>query len=145
MSRYLFPRFLDDPEEYTKATDYWRQLWEHVHFRARTWRQPWLADALRDGNPMFSAVSDQMRKGVRVIQHPPSRAGTEFVVWLDTFGGSLTDPDSISELVISCALSDSTAIRAIEVMNSWVCQAVVDLRSEVPISPQAGAMESVAA
>ena len=69
---------------------------------------------------MFSAYSATARRGVRIIQHPPTNNQLEFAYWLDTYGGSDTDPESIQELVIACALSDAASVPAVSLMNAWV-------------------------
>ncbi|MFI5459655.1 MAG: hypothetical protein ACHRXM_29880, partial [Isosphaerales bacterium] len=46
--------------------------------------------------------------------------GLEFVAYPDTFGGSVFDPDTIHELVISCALSDVAAKVARTLILPWV-------------------------
>src|SRR5262249_60301981 len=76
-------------------------------------------DSLRDGNPIFSAFSPTLRRGVRVIQHPPTLNTLEFEFWLDTFGGRLIDPASIYELVIACALSTEVRTRPIALIQPW--------------------------
>jgi hypothetical protein len=70
---------------------------------------------------MFTAISDKLRKGIRVIQSPPdTTVATEFVAWIDTFGGGTEDPDSITELVISCVLSPLTSAKSLRLMTAWV-------------------------
>lgn len=124
---YLFPRFLEDRTEYNHALDYWNQLWSEVDRLQRDlykWRSPWLnvePEELQDGNPMFTAVSDTFRKGIRVIQSPPNTApSTDLVAWIDTFGGGVENPDSITELVISCVLSPRTSCKSLRFMRAWV-------------------------
>jgi len=130
MVRHLFPEFLEDATQYTKAVEYWVGLWEQIDLRLRArheWRQPWLSSnwqenpVFRDGNPIFSAYSPITQKGIRIIQHPPSSPNLEFEHWLDTFGGPLTDSEAIRELVIACALSEEASIYVLERMRDWVC------------------------
>lgn len=127
MTTYLFPRFLEDRTEYERALEYWNQLWDQVDPLQRDfheWRSPWLnagPEELQDGNPMFTAVSDKLRKGLRVIHSPPNTpASTDIVAWVDTFGGGAENPDSITELVISCVLSPLTSAQSLRLMTAWV-------------------------
>jgi hypothetical protein len=55
-----------------------------------------------------------------VIQHEPTRSGLEIQAWPDTFGGSNGEAESISELVISCALSEEASRVAFSLMEPWV-------------------------
>src|SRR5690349_7245784 len=126
MITHLYSNFLRDDREYWLSEDHWLRLWEQLDPRVRdefAWRQRWfepLPRALGEGNPIFSAVSPVLRRGIRVIQHEPTESGVEIQAWPDTFGGGIDDPDSISELVIACALSDEASRIAFSLMESWV-------------------------
>jgi hypothetical protein len=122
----LFPQFLVDPEQYRLSEQYWEDVWSRVDpfYRvSQEWIYPWLGTGsqdIKDGNPIFSAYSPLLRRGIRVIQEEPIRPGLDIQAWLDTFGGDITDPDRIHELVISCALSDAASRTALALMNPWV-------------------------
>jgi hypothetical protein len=126
MMTYICEYFLDDVAEYRRAEAYWNEVWDGIELLPRVmfdWITPWLgtgSPALLDGNPIFSAHSLKLRKGIRIIQHRPARDGRELEFWLDTYGGDVTDPESIRELVIACALSDVTVFEARLLMNEWV-------------------------
>jgi hypothetical protein len=126
MVDHLYPNFLHDSSEYALSERYWSKLWEEVDPPARIakgWIQPWfepLPSSLGEGNPIFSAVSRVLRRGIRVIQHEPTDSGVEIQAWLDTFGGGPGDPDKIEELVISCALSNAASDVARSLMEPWV-------------------------
>ena len=127
MNTYLFAHFLIDPAEYHDSLNHWAILWDRVDPLERAlyrWRTPWLhvdnAD-LRDGNPIFTALSESERKGIRIIQNSPSVPRTrDFAVWIDTFGGSVGDADSVTELVISCVLTALTSAESFKLMRDWV-------------------------
>src|SRR5438552_1482135 len=112
MINHLYPDFLRDTAKYALSEGHWVDLWQRVDRQSRAlyaWRQPWfepLPSSLSQGNPIFSAVSPVLRRGIRVIQHEPTEPGLEIQAWPDSFGGNHDDPDRIEELVISCALSD---------------------------------------
>lgn len=129
MVTHHFASFLEDPLQYARAVDYWVQLWERVDPLRRLidgWEHPWFSARLADGsldmdgNPIFTAFSPSLRKGVRVIQDQPTSDRVEFQFWYDTFGGSIRDPEAIRELVIACALSDETADLSLQTMRDWV-------------------------
>jgi hypothetical protein len=126
MVHHLFATFLDNPSEYQKAIAYWCDLWARVDPIERAqqeWIQPWLttgASTILDGNPIFSAYSRKLRKGIRVVQYQPESPNVEFDYWLDTYGGEITDPQSINELVITCALSKESAMLARSLIESWI-------------------------
>jgi hypothetical protein len=123
---HLFKNFLTETHEYRGAEVYWLQLWENLEPTAKSffgWRTPWLhtgAPSILDGNPIFSAFSPTARRGIRIIQHAPTTEHPELAYWLDTFGGPITDPESIQELVIACALSDIVAAEVVPLLNAWV-------------------------
>ena len=127
MIHHLFAEFLDDPNVYKQAVAYWCDLWTRVDLITRTnlrWIEPWLstgAPTILDGNPIFSAYSPKLRKGIRVVQYrPESNDNVEFDSWLDAYGGDITDPQSIHELVITCALSEESAMHSRRIIESWI-------------------------
>lgn len=129
MVTHRFADFLEEPSQYARAVDYWVRLWERVDSLRRImdgWKSPWFSNRLgdgsldMDGNPIFSAFSPSLRKGLRIIQYQPTSDGIEFDLWQDTFGGGRTDPEAIWELVIACALCDEAADRAFGAISDWV-------------------------
>ena len=141
MVRHLFLKYLEDRTEYQRASDYWVSLWDRIDPFVRElsgWRQPWLChglsedDVLMDGNPIFSAYTPQHGKGIRIIQYPPTSGELEWDFWYDTFGGSMSDPNSIEELVIACALSEEAAMRTFEWLSAWVRGRVAVTYPELP-------------
>lgn len=138
---HLYPDFLRDPLKYSLSEGFWQTLWQDISHQDRSryeWQQPWfqpLPPKLGQGNPIFSAVSPSLRRGIRVIQHEPTAESLEIQAWTDTFGGPITDPESIKELVIACALSDLAAGVAAEMMRPWVANRPVTFRT-----PMAGAV-----
>lgn len=126
MVNHLFSSFLEDESVYFEAERFWVDLWEQIDARTRDrhgWQQPWfqpLPPSIGEGNPIFSAVSLRERRGIRIIQSVPVEQGLEFVAYADTFGGPICDPNAISELVISCALSEEVARVALSKMVDWV-------------------------
>jgi hypothetical protein len=136
MVKNLFENFLDDPLQYQKSEEYWNEVWRDVVGTTSAfddWQTPWLgtgSPAIKDGNPIFSAISPAMRRGIRIVQQEPIDSGLDFQVWLDTFGGSPTDPESINELVIACVLSDAAIFHARMSMMTWVAGDPLSFRRE---------------
>jgi hypothetical protein len=126
MVNHLYSNFLQDEAVYASAERYWIDLWDQIDSTIRVfmgWRQPWfqpLPPSISEGNPIFSAVSPLLRRGIRILQSEPTEKGLELVAYPDTFGGSIFDPNAIHELVISCALSDVAARVALSLMLPWV-------------------------
>jgi hypothetical protein len=122
--KHLYPHFLTDVQEYALVERFWVDLWLRIDPNTRQgWQQPWfqpLPPRISEGNPIFTAVSRERRRAVRVIQFEPTENNLEFVAYPDTFGGQFSDPSVIHELVISCALSDMAAMYAQSLMRSWV-------------------------
>ena len=126
MINHLYPNFLKDLNQYALSETYWQDLWQTLNDPDRTrfgWQKPWfqpLPPKLGQGNPIFTAFSPLLRRGIRVIQHEPTSQSLEIQAWPDSFGGAVTDPESIKELVIACALSDVAARVAKDLMQPWV-------------------------
>jgi hypothetical protein len=128
MVQHIDRDFLTDPAQYRHAEQYWKELWRRLVNRAgvaEKWQSPWLGAPLRDGNPMFSAVSVEQHRGVHVIQHAPTVDDTELVWWIDRFGEEGID-EVVDQLVISCALSVEAAEQVRELMWSWVTQGKIE-------------------
>jgi hypothetical protein len=128
MVQHIDRDFLTDQEQYRHAEQYWEELWRRLLNRAgvaEKWQHPWLGTPLSDGNPMFSAVSTELRRGVHVIQHAPTSDDVELVWWLDRFGEEGID-EVVDQLVISCALSREAAEQAEELMWPWITRGKVE-------------------
>jgi hypothetical protein len=136
MGRYLYPGFLRNEQEYTEAERFWQSLWDRVmrlSGKATEWNSPWLQTAFRDGtpfrdgDPIFSAICQSRRLGVRIVQNEPGEEGG----YCD-FNVTEWDPDcqGISVLVISCVLTDQTESRASDLLYSWAEKGEVCLRRE---------------
>jgi len=78
------------------------------------------ASHIKDGNPIFSAISPDLRRGVRIIQLEPYEPGLDFQVWFENTEDDPLDPENIQELVIACVLSDLAAAYARNVLEPWV-------------------------
>ncbi len=147
MANNLFPNFLVDAGQYEESERFWEDLWGRIDPRDRErfgWTFPWLGTGspqIKDGNPIFSAVSPTLRRGVRVIQEEPIGSELDVQAWLDAFGGDADDPDRVDELVISCVLSDESSRIALELMSRWVrCLSISfesdDAEAPLPIDPE---------
>ena len=126
MKNHLYENFLNDIDEYRASEAFWRARWQRECFDADPrfdWSYPWISTGspdYLDGNPIFSAVSPSLRRGVRIIQHEPTSRKLEIQAWPDFVGGSYNDPHAIQELVISCALSEAAADWAMSLIRPWV-------------------------
>jgi hypothetical protein len=139
MAELLYPQFLSDVNQYMQAEAYWRKAWDELvrsSGRADEWHTPWLDNCFgngtpcRDGNPIFSAVSERRKLGVRIIQHGPSSPEElDFDWWVDSFGPD-SEEGAIQELVISCVLSDQTAERLVHLLANWLTNGAVAVTKE---------------
>ena len=122
----LYSNFLNDIGEYRESEVYWKNSWDNMgtdSLRCFNWSHPWLSTGspdFLDGNPIFSALSPKLRRGVRIIQHEPTSKKMEVQAWPDFVGGNDYDPTAIRELVISCALSEAAADCAFSLIRLWV-------------------------
>jgi hypothetical protein len=123
MAHWLFPDFLKDGGAYASAQRHWETVWTNVLSttdQAAAWQSPWMRNPFPDGNPIFTAVSPSLRRGVRIIQEELGRADdTDLDWWLDYFGEK-DDPDAIHELVIACCPSGENAAQIEHLLRQWV-------------------------
>ena len=119
MNKLKFPNSLADVDAYNASSKAWAETWaatdEFVR-RIGGWTSPWLDESWRDGNPIFSAWSKTLRRGLRIIQHDDPSL---FSVWRNTFGGR-GSADAVDELVVSCALTDETIEQVRRLMFRWL-------------------------
>jgi len=138
MISHIYPNFLEDVQEYKASVRHWEELWRQVgkcELEKYQWTYPWISTGspdILDGNPIFSAFSPVLLRGIRIIQHEPTSSKLEIQAWPDYVGGDIADPASIRELAISCALSSETARIALDLMRPWVAG------SSVPFGVRAG-------
>src|ERR1700681_4223953 len=115
--------FLKSAESYEEAQRFWRGLWEEVsQGREVGWQTPWLQEppaTLRDGNPIFTAWSHALRRGIRIIQREPSSHVPDLTYWLDVFGGNLREPNAVEELVLNCSPRSEIIHPLKALMSSW--------------------------
>jgi hypothetical protein len=126
---YKFQCFLSDPQVYTAAQQYWADMFTDIvsHAGKKTQWAPWFEPCFvdgtprRDGNPIWSTVSYEAHKGIRIIQDEPGAFAPEITAWIDTFGDPAYD-ECIEELVISCIPSDTTEPIAYKLMHVFVVE-----------------------
>jgi hypothetical protein len=141
----LLPYFLTDEDQYRQSEQYWVELWQRIDRSDRDryqWSHPWLgtgSPAIKDGNPIFSAYSPVLRRGIRIVQQEPIDTDLDIQAYPDSFGGPHNDPAIINELVIACTLSDEAAQIALRLMRPWVAggsvpfeEVVVSMTPETP-------------
>ncbi len=139
MAPYLFPNFLNDPEEYRQAEILWNEQWRKLIAQVgqeHLWTTPWINTTFAngtpwlDGNPVFSAICPSGRRGIRIIQQEPSEAEIELNSWTDTFAQG--ENEEIKELVISCPLTAETLREAMSLIRQWITQP-----GQEPLTPAA--------
>ena len=145
MTDWLFPDFREDQAAYGKAQSYWTNLWNALLEsipHAGPWESPWMKNPDLDGNPIFTAVSRSQRRGVRIIQQPPPGPGEiDLDFWIDTFGQK-SDPDAITELVISCCPSRSNMFRIEQMIREWVESGRSPVYPQVAQTEQQGSIQT---
>jgi hypothetical protein len=134
MVTVLYPRFLDDEQQYTASERFWAHLFDSVVAESGNkadwvrWRARAYANGLpfeRDGNPIFDARSIQLPKAVQIIQWPPETTEIEISAWMSELVVSSKDePATVHELTINCSLSVESAKIAKELLQSWVTETV---------------------
>jgi hypothetical protein len=127
---YLFPKFLDDAQQYRAAQAFWAALCKEVlakHHQAEMWK-PWFTEVkldggsiLRDGNPIYSLVNPKELKGVTVIQQDPKiNTKWEMTAFVNTFGDEHYEPDPINNLVFTCNLTRESASTFEKLFEVWI-------------------------
>lgn len=140
MATILYPRFLEDEEQYALSRRFWTDLFASVvaaFDNAADWG-PWRARAYangvpfeRDGNPIFDARSLRSSKAVQVIQWPSETGGVEISAWISELHLEGEDePAVLHELTINCSLSTESAEIAKDLLRYWVDESMSARESE---------------
>ena len=128
MVRQLFPDFLENPESYRASEFVWAkaalelaalmhqeeqwQRWIPRHFANGTPLEP-------DGNPIYDARNDLLKRAFRIIQHRPVSQDLELVGWISN---SEAEYDQLpnSELILNLSLSEESLAAAREILEKWM-------------------------
>ncbi len=136
MMTNLYEEFLEDHDHYEQSEQYWRTLWSEVVSEVgggNKWQTPWMgtgAPHIKDGNPIFSAISPVLRRGVRVIQLEPYGSGLDFQFWFEDTEPNPLDSENVRELVIACVLSDLAGACARKYLEPWVAGSPISMRPD---------------
>jgi hypothetical protein len=122
MTNILYPRFLEDQQDYETAVNYWTGLFKSLmEEKSYSW-QPYMKNQfgdgtpIRDGNPIFNAFVPETGRAVRIIQHPPAPKDS-FIHWKNST--EWADGTPFTELVISLILTETTEAKAKAALREW--------------------------
>ena len=148
MKNYKFVHFLDNSEEYSEAEQFWKDLIKKVmleNLQFNDW-EDWFnnkyADGtlVRDGNPIVSVISRNLKLGIRIIQYDPfdeDATDNDFEIgaWVDYYGKSGKDK-GIRTLVISCIVTEETEIMANKIIHAFLIEKLSDEEMECLLGPE---------
>jgi hypothetical protein len=125
MVRRLFESFLDDPEQYRAAEQYWEALVADVAKsmnQANEWRR-WIPidrdDPVERGNPIFDGRSDRLNRGFRIMQREPPGDSVGISAWVSSYRPEDTALPR-HELFINLALTEESADLARLLLQKWM-------------------------
>jgi hypothetical protein len=116
--------------DYERWAQRWRDTWDAANplLRARDhWTAPWVDESWHDGNPIFSAWSPKLRRGIRIVQG----AEPGFLAYQDTFGAK-GSTEEVRELVIACGLDEEAVWCFEDLLGEWLRGSTITLRYEPP-------------
>lgn len=125
MSSFPFADYLSNDKSYSACVRFWSRLIRRAAQSAgqtdawSRWADKY-ADGTsfpRDGNPIYAARSEELNRGLRVMQHPPATDSVEIVAWIKDYPAGYEVPES--ELVINLSLSEESAHRAEVLIRLW--------------------------
>jgi len=123
MDRYRYVSFLSSASEYEASEQFWNALFVGVfpdESRLKKWVTQFGAllgngTVLKDGNPIFSAQSDDDKKYIRIVQLEPKEDEKNFLAWM-----KYDSEECFSELTISCAICNRTEVMAKKLIEKFV-------------------------
>jgi hypothetical protein len=123
MPHWIHSNFAQNAGAYAKAQKHWEKLWKKMVRATQSgheWDYPWMKNSALDGNPIFSAVCPQLRRGIRIIQEERESTGpADLDWWIDHFGEE-GSAKSIRELVISCCPSRENQNEIEALLQEWL-------------------------
>ncbi len=123
MTVRLHSDFLNSPESYGKAIEFWENLWDDLICQIPhdyPWSSPWMENSIPDGNPIFSAVSQFQKRGIRIIQLESGDPGDIDLDWWLDYYGDRKSRNAIRELVIACCPSKQNIQEVERILREWV-------------------------
>src|SRR6266705_5353243 len=122
---HLATRFSHSEADYGEAEQLWRDVWSRALAAVPVeseWQTPWFKPIANwhEGNPIFSAISIDSRRAVRVIIHEPTDDPSDRLEsWIDC----REVPERgvyVTELVIDCVLSRRALMEAEILITEWL-------------------------
>lgn len=130
MVQLLFENFKIDKTVYHIAEAWWKTFFDELAQKYNFSYRPYLNTTYRngvpfyDGNPMFTAMVENIHRCVRILQDEVEEASELFISgWLD----KIEDYDALpnmDELVIALVLSEETKAIAEELIRAWLVEQV---------------------
>lgn len=128
MAHKLFESFLEDPEQYRGAEQYWEALVSDVAEslnQANEWHR-WISREYADGtpmepdgNPIFDGRSDRLNRAFRIMQHQPIGDDAEIAAWVKSYEPDYPDLPR-DELIINLSLSQESADLVRLLLQKWM-------------------------
>lgn len=124
MVTHLYKSFLESEHTYKQNIDFWKTIVytllsvENITFQSYLDTTKKDGSMYMDGNPIFNFRIDNSNRAVRIIQEEIETDHVEFSAWVNSL--TLSNGETISELVISLELSNESALLAIELINAWI-------------------------
>lgn len=128
MAQKLLESFLDNPEQYRMAEQYWESLVAEVAKsmnQTNEWHQ-WIpreyADGTpieADGNPIFDGRSDVLNRAFRIMQHRSIGDDVEIAAWTKSYDPEFSDLPR-EELIINLSLSQESADLVRLLLQKWM-------------------------
>ena len=133
---YFHSEFQKNVDNFLSAQNYWKSLcleavrFQNVQDDWTLWFSGKFADGSLDisGNPIYSLVNKELKKGIRIIQIPPNGDKYKIKAWTDYFAKGLEN--EINELVVICQLSESSGKIAKQLIQEWVIDEKTDVFSK---------------
>ncbi|MBK7874126.1 MAG: hypothetical protein IPJ74_27495 [Saprospiraceae bacterium] len=130
MATLLYPDFLENHETFDAVQMMWQEWFDTLalenHFSYKPYINMYLRNGEkdRDGNPIFSALVEELNRGVRIIQDDQVK-GTDLFIsgWLDDIELE-EEKTPLDELVIPLILSEETKVIAEELIYAWLVEQV---------------------
>lgn len=132
LDKYIFKNFLNDKSVYKKNVAFWDSIIKSLLIPENHVFSEYIATSdgfgndFYDGNPIYNFKTDNLNKGVRIVQEEPEESSIQFSARIKET--ELSTGQFVDELVINLELTPETTFLVIDLIHAWVLSDLTKFR-----------------
>ena len=123
ITRHSHKGFSSSKQLYLDTVNYWDKKIRNILSNQENYKT-WLnnktknGELILDGNPIYSLITKDRKRALRIIQDEPRSKNPYMQVWTDTYDKG-DEGENIPVLTISLELSNKTLMDSLSIIHSW--------------------------